>query len=98
MISETDIRKALDIDLPLTARGRAKMDGKEIDLEPDKQDVLYHRKERAMLYKRASENLASEVRNLRKGITNDELESVEFIREQLRALTKKVLEQYGDLL
>ena len=96
MISEKDIRRALDIDLPLTARGRAKMDGKEIDLEPDREDVLYHTKERAMMYKRVSELLASEVRKLEKGITNDELESVEFVREQLR--TKKALGQYGDLL
>ena len=81
-----DIKKVMEID-PSTARGRAVDNGRAIILEPDKESKIYHTEQRADIYRNMMNTLANEVRNWRHGLTDDELESVEFIREQLRSLS-----------
>lgn len=74
------------------------MDGKAIDIEPDEESIKDCAKKRAYYYSICSRELANDVRANKDGITTDELEAVEFVREQLRHLAKKAMEQFADLL
>ena len=73
-----------------TARGRARINGRAISLEPHKQESTYNSKERVDVYTDIARTLAERVRNARSGMTDKELERVEFIREQLYDLAKDV--------
>lgn len=82
MLNEKEIRNALDIN-PTTARGRAEMNGRAIKLEPKQYEVEQCSMERARVYVDLSRALSSAVQDNRFGVTDSELENVEFVRELL---------------
>ena len=73
-----------------TARGRARINGRAITLEPDKTESVYQARTRSDMYLATAKELAHGVSMNRSGMTDDELEKVEFIREQLYDLAKEV--------
>ena len=79
-----------------TARGRARMDGREVTLDPHKGQIEYDTKQRIDLYLNMAREMAGHVRDASAGISDDELESIEFIREQMIDLAKKVSNQMID--
>ena len=79
-----------------TARGRAKVDGRAISLEPHKDQIEHETKQRIDIYLCTAREMAGHIRNVRAGMSPDELESVEFIREQMIDLAKKVSNQMID--
>lgn len=82
MLNEKEIRSALDIN-PTTARGRAEMNGRAIKIEPKQYEVEQCSMERARVYVDLSRALSSAVQDNRFGVTDSELENVEFVREML---------------
>ena len=87
-----EIKEALNFMDVATARGRAMSIGKGIPLEPKHDEKLMATQCRAEGYLNKSDEIAQMVRMRSAGITKEELESVEFIREQLRDLAKKAYE------
>lgn len=73
-----------------TARGRAEMNGRAINLDPDRSEKTYQARTRSDMYISASNELAHGVSMNRSGMSAEELEKVEFIREQLIDLAKDV--------
>ena len=89
MFTEKEIRETLanKIDVS-TARGRNKIERREIDLEPAKHEIDYATRARADGYIEAARELAERVKAQRHGIGEDELERVELVREELFALAR----------
>ena len=73
-----------------TARGRARMNGRAIILEPDRTESVYQARTRSDMYLSTAKELAHGIGMNRSGVSDDELERVEFIREQLFDLAKDV--------
>ena len=73
-----------------TARGRATVDGRAISLKPSEDQVEQETKARIDIYLGTVIDLADRIRCNRAGITDEELESLEFIREQIIDLAKSV--------
>lgn len=93
-----EIREALGSKDFSTSRGRALADGREINLEPDREQIEAETKGRIDVYIKTVRSLAKEIRHLRAGMTKEELEAIEFIREQMVDLAKKVSNQMIDTL
>ena len=85
-----DIKKLLEAEQGTTARGRAIINGNAIPIKDNKYDVRRSRINRAEEYLDISNMLYCMVENNNKGLTEEELEQVEFLREQLKALALKV--------
>lgn len=92
MIDVKEIMKSVSVD---TARGRAEAVNREIPLKPFEHEIEESTRARADGYLRASRDLSLIVQSHRDGLENEELESIEFIREQLIDTAKKV---YGNLI
>ena len=73
-----------------SSRGRAVANDRAIILKATKQEIEWASKERAENYIDFAREIGEMVRENRCGINPDELESVEFIREQLFDLAKKL--------
>lgn len=89
-IKTNEIKELMERMEVATARGRAEINGRAISLEPDKNESSYQARTRADLYVCTAKELANGVGLNRAGMSADELESVEFIREQLIDLAKNV--------
>lgn len=85
-----DLKKIIEMD-PATARGRNRSEGREIDLSPDKGEIERDTKERTDAYIAIARDLAYAVKNARCGVSEKELERVEFVREELFHLAQDVL-------
>ena len=83
-----DIRNVLDKMDVSSARLRNKKHGRGICLEPTDCEVESDTKARAEHYISVSRNLAEMVHRTRSGLTEEELETVEFVREALLDLAK----------
>lgn len=73
-----------------TARGRAEVNGRAIILDPPKLEIEMAARGRAGAYADMAKTLCESVRANRAGLTAEELERVEFVREQLIDLAKSV--------
>lgn len=90
---EAEVKQALEnIDVS-TARGRRVLDKREVNIEPHKSDVSICASDRARGYLTVAMELRGIVERNHIGITDGELESVEFIMEQLEALARRSHEQ-----
>lgn len=96
MFTEREIRETLAKKMDVsTARGRNKIEKREIDLEPAQHEIDYATRARADGYVEMARELAERVKAQRHGIGEDELERVELVREELFALATDV---YIDLI
>lgn len=82
-IKAEEIRKALDKMDVSSARQRNKVHGRAICLEPTADEVETQVKSRAECYIKLSRELAEIVHGARAGLSDEELEAVEFVREAL---------------
>lgn len=73
-----------------TARGRAEINNRAISLKPSDGEVERATRERVDLYIDLHKRIAYEIGHMREGMTSEELERIEFIREQLIDLAKDV--------
>ena len=73
-----------------TARGRAEVNGRAINLEPPRIEIERAARGRAGAYADMAKTLCEAVRANRVGLSDAELERVEFVREQLTDLAKSV--------
>lgn len=87
---DEELKRIMEHD-PSTARGRNKSEHREIDLGPDLHEIEYATKARADGYVLIARDLADSVRRNRYGITDKELERVEFVREELYHIAQDVL-------
>ena len=85
-----EIRKVLDKMDVATSRGRAEVNGREILLTPNKGQIECDTKSRVDLYISIHREIAEHLPHMRAGMTEEELERVEFLREQLFDLAKDV--------
>ena len=83
-----EIRNVLDKMDVSSARLRNKKHGRGICLDPTDLEVESQTKARAEHYIGVSRDLAEMVHGARAGLTEDELETVEFVREALLDLAK----------
>lgn len=92
-ISSKDIRRALaEVDCS-TARSRRILDGREIDVEPTGETVSEMALRRCRLYLSIASDLRGCVESNCVGISDKELENVEFIIEQLEGASRVAHEQ-----
>ena len=73
-----------------TSRGRAEVNGREIHMNPSMGQIEMQTKARVDLYISINRDIADQISELRAGVSDEELERVEFIREQLMELAKDV--------
>ena len=85
-----EIREMLKKMEVATARGRAEVNHRAICLEPNGMNVEMASKARIDIYISIAKRIAEEIRECRDGISAEEVERVEFIREQLLDLAKSV--------
>lgn len=90
MMNNEDIRDALDNMSASTARGRAELLGMAIDLGPKPYEVECATRARAEGYIEIYRRLGDLVQAQRAGIQSDELEAVEWIREQFLKMARNV--------
>lgn len=84
-----DVRKELEKMDVATARGRMELRGKAISLAPTDYEIARSADKRAQLYEETITALKEGVGAHRDGITAEEIEKVEFIREQLYQLASE---------
>jgi len=89
----SDIREALENIDVATARGRRVLDKREIDIKPCDAQVSNNASCRADGYIEVAKKLRAVVEMSPVGIPDGELESVEFIMEQLEGLARRAQEQ-----
>ena len=89
-----EIRQALENINVSTARGRRVLDKREISVEADKDRVSCDAHRRASGYIGVAGELRDMVERNAIGIPEGELESVEFIMEQLEGLARRAQELY----
>ena len=87
-----EIRNALSFMDVATARGRRIAEGRQIDMTAEPYEVKGHAIRRAENYIEVAEHLKSIVSDAPKGITDKELEMVEFIIEQLEDVSRKAFD------
>lgn len=88
-----DVREAMrDMEVS-TARGRAILKDKAITLEPCRSEQAYATQERLDFYLEHSRTFARTCVELNKGLKEEELEQIEFIREQFEKLARITLEE-----
>ena len=87
-----EIRNALSFMDVATARGRRIAEGRQIDMSADAHEVKRNSLIRGEGYIEVAELIRSVVVNDPKGITDKELEMVEFIIEQLEDVSRKAFE------
>lgn len=92
MTDYMEIKEALEKINVSTARGRRTLDKREINIDADKCDVCTNASERADGYINVAMRLRRVVENSPVGIPEGELESVEFIMEQLEGLSRRAQE------
>lgn len=89
MFTEKEIRETINNRLDIsTARGRNRIEKREIDLRPAQHEIDYATRARADGYVEMARELAERVKAHRHGIGEDELERVELVREELFSLAK----------
>ena len=88
-----DVREAMREVEVSTARGRAILKDKAINLEPNKNEQAYATQERLNSYLEHSRAFARSCEDLNKGLKEEELEQIEFIREQFEKLARITLEE-----
>ena len=88
-----EIRQALEKINVSTARGRRVLDKREINVEPPKDAVASHAGCRVNGYLYVAKELRRVIEDNPVGIPEGELESVEFIMEQLEGLARRAQEQ-----
>lgn len=91
-MNKEEIREALKVMDVATARGRRTLTGRQIDWSPCKEDCASDAYSRAEGYLDVARYLRGKVTTNHDGITDDELESVEFVMEQLEDLSRKAHE------
>ena len=89
-----EIREALEKINVSTARGRRVLDKREIDIKPCNAQVASQASCRADGYIEVAKKLRTVVECDPVGIPEGELESVEFIMEQLEGLARRAQELY----
>lgn len=89
-MTNTEIREALDNMSASTARSRAELIGKAIDLGPRDYEVERETRGRADGYIEMYRRIGDLVQDNSAGIKPDELEAVEWIRENLLVMAEKV--------
>lgn len=87
-----EIKDALKFMDVATARGRRVAEGRQIDMTADAHEVKRNSLIRGEGYLEVAEMVRSVVVNDPKGITDRELEMVEFIIEQLEDVSRKAFE------
>lgn len=88
-----DVREALKSMDASTARGRAILKDKAINLEPNRSEQAYATQERLNSYLEHSRAFARTCEDINKGLKEEELEQIEFIREQFEKLARITLEE-----
>lgn len=88
MMTSEDIRTALDEMQVSTARGRAELVGQAVDLEPRPYEVERAMRARADGYLDIYRRLGDLVQDQSAGLGPDELEAVEWIRENMMKLVR----------
>ena len=87
-----EIRNALSFMDVATARGRRIAEGRQIDMTEKPYEIKGNAVRRGDYYLEAAEHIRDIVINNPKGITDRELEMVEFIIEQLEDVSRKAFE------
>lgn len=87
-----EIKRALEEVDVSTARGRRTLHGKQINVEPKKEEVAIGARARANAYKMLMDELRSVVERNNTGMPEVELECVEMLMEQLEGLYRKAVE------
>lgn len=87
-----EIRNALSFMDVATARGRRVAEGRQIDMTAEPYEVKGNAVRRGDYYLEAAQHVRDIVKNNPKGITDRELEMVEFIIEQLEDVSRKAFE------
>lgn len=87
-----EIRKALDGKGATTARSRAELLGREIELGPNEYVMEDAARARVDGYIDLARQLSARTRDNWPGVGDEELESVEFIRELLLRMAKRVFD------
>ncbi len=82
-----DVMGKMDV---ATSRGRAEKNHREIQMRPDLGQIEMATKARIDFYIAMHRDIAEQMPHMRAGMTEDELEKLEFIREQLFDLAKDV--------
>ena len=85
-----EIRKVLDKMDVGTSRGRAEVNHRAIQMTPSMEQIEYDTKARIDLYVSLHNDIANHMSRINAGMTAEELERVEFLREQLFDLAKDV--------
>ena len=85
-----EIRKVLDKMDVATSRGRAEVNHREIQMTPNRGQVEFDTRARVNMYISMHRDIAEQISDMRAGMTEEELERVEFLREQLFDLAKDV--------
>lgn len=73
-----------------TSRGRAEINGREILLTHNKGQIECDTRSRIDMYISLNRRIAEDLPHMRAGMSEEELERVEFIREQLFDLAKEI--------
>lgn len=87
-----EIRNALSFMDVATARGRRVAEGRQIDMTTEPYEIKGNAVRRGECYLQAAEHVREIVKSNPKGITDRELEMVEFIIEQLEDVSRKAFE------
>lgn len=87
-----EIREALEKMEVTTARGRAEFNGREIKLGPNEYLMEDAARARVDGYVGMARELGARTKDHWPGVSDEELESVEFIREQLLGLAKRIFD------
>lgn len=87
-----EIRNALSFMDVATARGRRIAEGRQIDMTAKPYEIKGDAVRRGEYYLSAAEHIGDIVKDNPKGITDRELEMVEFIIEQLEDVSRKAFE------
>ena len=96
IMTEKEVREALERMEVATARGRAKANKREVHIEPQKHEVEYATRKRADGYLETARNISDMVQSNRHGIKEQELERVELIREMLIVLAQNTYVELVD--
>ena len=88
-MTEMEIRKALEKMDVTTARGRAEANGRAISLAPKAKEIAEAASWRRDAYLNIVKEIRMIVENNRAGISDEELEMAEFMREMIIELAKK---------
>lgn len=95
-MTENEIRQALERMEVSTARSRAKANKREVKMEPRPHEVVFATRARAEFYVEEARRIGDEVQTSRHGITDEELERVELIREMLFVLAQNTFVELVD--